>query len=49
MFDFDPRLMASLNSGLRKIKDADGEKVHTNKRTGRWQGFLFLSLLDIPP
>ena len=47
--DFDSRLMALLIAGSRKIKDAHREKVHTNGRTGRRQGYLFLSLLDIPP
>ncbi len=46
MFDSDPRLMALLNAGSRKIKDAHREKVCTNGRTSQ-QGFHFLSLLDI--
>lgn len=40
MFDSDPQLMALLNAGSRKIKDAHGEKVRTNGRTSRRQGFL---------
>jgi hypothetical protein len=49
MFDSDPQLTVLLIAGSRKIKDAHTEKVRTNGRTGRRQGFIFLSLLDIPP
>jgi hypothetical protein len=42
IFDSDPRLMALLNAGSRKIKDVHREKVRANGRTGRWGEFFFI-------
>jgi hypothetical protein len=42
MFDSDPRLMALLNAGSRKIKDAHREKVHTNGRNVVGRDFFYI-------
>jgi hypothetical protein len=49
MFDSNPRLMALLNAGSRKIKDAHIEKYMQMDTQVVSRDSIFLSLLAIPP
>lgn len=45
IFGSDPWLMALLDAGSRKIKDAHREKVRAKGRAGHWRGILFYRYL----